>query len=240
MPFGRKSKPVKIQNIGPTVRQTRVMDGLGNASTSQVGPGGRLITQAQLSPQQRAIGQLGQQALVRLTQELGQGSAYDYRTANRLSQSSYKALSNTINQESNVQRDRLRGELSQRFGGSTASTFGNDLLARQESARLNNLSLARQESLETGQRALQQLQTARIQRINVLGQLVEGTSRLSNTLNTSASRLFQTERSRRQSRSLAIAQLRQQNNQANVKFKNDQTKMYLDLLGNIGRGAGKP
>lgn len=239
MPFGRKkANPVKIAPSGPAVLRTRTGDGQGNLSTSEITPDGTLLTDTQLSPERQALGQLSQRNLTRLATELSQGgTATDRDTARRLSESTYTSLSRTINGESSAQRDLVRSELSRRFGGTTAATFGNELLARVEGERLGSLSQARAEADAAGADQLRDLENARIQRLSVFSKLVEGNSSLAAQLNSRSSSLFQTERSRRQSKSLAVANLRQRYIIDREKIAQQREKAYLQLAGSLFKSA---
>jgi hypothetical protein len=181
--------------LGDTTR-TRQQGNTLTTST-QLGAGNQAVANQLLLNTQQTLGELNvtPQALV--------------QQAEALANQQFEQLALTINDEAQQQRSQLESQNAQRFGGSLNATFGTDLLARQEAARLANLQQARLATTEAAQDRLAQQDAMRQQRLGLLTSVLDGLNATGTTASLQGLSLLQSDRNQVANRALALDELRQ-------------------------------
>jgi hypothetical protein len=204
MSLGRKksSQPKKIDIKAPAPIQTiHTMLPTGSSLTSQK-TGNTLGSQLQLDPVTQQTVNSSLSGMANLANSLAQDSPERENSIRQRAQNFFNQNRDTINEAADFSRQQLSSDLSKQFGGRFNTTFGNELLARQEGERLKQLSQARQESDLLAEDLVQQDETGRINRFNTFQNYLDTLNQLALGTQTAGNQALLSEQNR--ASSLAI------------------------------------
>jgi hypothetical protein len=213
--------------LGDTTRTRQQGNTL--TSSTQLGAGNQALANQLLLNTQQTLGELNTtpQALV--------------QQAEALANEQFDQLAQAINDEAQQQRSQLESQNAQRFGGSLNATFGTDLLARQEAARLSTLQQARLATTEAAQERLAQREANRQQRLGLLASVLDALNTTGSNASLQGFSLLQADRNQVANRALAVDELRQNValrrqqvlDSRRAALRNNGNNRERDLLSNV-------
>ncbi|MBK8191267.1 MAG: hypothetical protein IPK79_12555 [Vampirovibrionales bacterium] len=172
MAFGKKKSGLKAPRLRPpAMTQIETRTPLGDAFITR-NENGALINESRLSPQSAQIVADARDELGALTRSLGRTDSQRAGEIDRAQRELYKLEASGIESDAGLAAEKLRSQLSRRFGGSLNASFGGDLLARMDSGRLNALADARQRAGAAAQEMTAQDEASRLRRANTLMSLL--------------------------------------------------------------------
>ena len=168
MSFGKKkSKAPKVQIAAPPqIQQVEIRSPIGDVFRSRQ-EGNTQINETELGEFSSLLGERSQQGLLDEVSGLGKTDAQRRQDIQERASDLFKTQAQGINRDADDQLSRARSLLSNRFGGTFNSTFGNDYLSRLENNRLVELSDARRRSNLLAEDLTQSDQDSRIRRLGV-------------------------------------------------------------------------
>ncbi len=250
MSFGKKESKnngkIKI-NAPPPITQYEFNSPTGDVFKSRT-EGGRQISEAHLSPLTRQMANRSQQNLLGLSAEFGKSDRERAADIRARAQDLFDMQARGINEDADDIMSKARSNLSRRFGGSHAATFGTDLMSRLEKDRLAELSDARRQAGLLGEDLFNSDEDSRMRRFNVfLGYLNTLHNQAAGADNTGANLLLN-ENQRATDVAIARARLLDSARNRNTARANQRMSLISNALpyggaavgGLIGLAAGNP